>query len=1037
MQNRLKWFILAVLLLVFVPEWQFIAESAEPSGIFSSSGHNFGGRLGRGGIPGGRWFRPGMLDNPATQRLDDASNRGLDESGTAGEERSWEMGKDAAERERNVTTAEETSTDRPDIRRRMMHRTRERIRESRASMHDEIRERRVRGRMARRHRMRQARRGLQRMMMEVSPAFEDEVWKNPHQTVRELKERLTRARGTGDVKAERKALMGLGQANFLVGRFRRAVTIFNSEVDLARSSGDTEGEAAGLRNVGMAIAARGRYREALKACRESAAMFRERKNFRGQGLALNNIGLILKNSDNYRESLEAFNEALQVDKEPDETRVAKLMNLGELHVTYANYQAAEKVFIEALEIWRKTGTYEGEVETLVRLASVQNEQGGHEKALEYLMDALNLLKRFGQPTETAKRHVGEQLLDMGRLDEAEQYLKEGGFASSLGRYYLARKDYSKAREYYEILRKSAEEDNDDEELFSACTGLGLAAEAKEDWRGAERHFERGMKVVEEIRSTLIGPERRNFYAGKIGGVSRSACAKGLTRVRLRQGKHLESIYPSEVTRAREFSDNLSQRVDLTNFRVPAEVRQQEMEQRNVLSSLIKARDLIPRAQDKERYEELSREISQVQEGFRSFIRLLRKEHPDYAAIRYPQPVDLKGSRVRPGEYVVMLDVLGSGIGAKLLKGKKLAKATFIPMDNGELESKVRKFREPFERVVLADFDVNLAKELYTKILAPVISGVPEGTPVIIIPDAVLALVPFQALVTEGTVRWEEARWGQYPKGLTYVGDRHPVSYYQSLTALTLARTPARQGAGGDRLLVFADPVFQKQDPRARAASPVRIAKEKQQFAIALMDAIETEEGGEFKLQRLNETGELAEYLEKLYGDRSDVFTGLDATKGNLIDRIAPAIGRYRTVVFATHGLASNRIPGIAEPALALSTIPEGTDAFLTMSEVTGMDFKAHLAALTACQSGLGKILAGEGVLSMGRAFQAAGAKAVLMSLWSVSESASISLMEAFFKHVKEGKPKLQAWQDARRELRNNGFDHPFFWAPFILVGEVN
>jgi len=74
---------------------------------------------------------------------------------------------------------------------------------------------------------------------------------------------------------------------------------------------------------------------------------------------------------------------------------------------------------------------------------------------------------------------------------------------------------------------------------------------------------------------------------------------------------------------------------------------------------------------------------------------------------------------------------------------------------------------------------------------------------------------------------------------------------------------------------------------------------------------------------------------------------------------------------------------------------------------------------------------------MGRAFQYPGAKSVLMSLWSVAEKSSVEMVESFFGHLKEGKNRLEALRLARDEMRRAGYDHPFFWAPFILVGEVN
>lgn len=76
-------------------------------------------------------------------------------------------------------------------------------------------------------------------------------------------------------------------------------------------------------------------------------------------------------------------------------------------------------------------------------------------------------------------------------------------------------------------------------------------------------------------------------------------------------------------------------------------------------------------------------------------------------------------------------------------------------------------------------------------------------------------------------------------------------------------------------------------------------------------------------------------------------------------------------------------------------------------------------------------------MGMGRAFQYAGARSVLMSLWSVSEVASVRLVKSFFQQMKEGKGKSEALALARTEIRSRGFDHPFFWAGLILVGEAN
>jgi CHAT domain-containing protein len=307
----------------------------------------------------------------------------------------------------------------------------------------------------------------------------------------------------------------------------------------------------------------------------------------------------------------------------------------------------------------------------------------------------------------------------------------------------------------------------------------------------------------------------------------------------------------------------------------------------------------------------------------------------------------------------------------------------------------------------------------------------------VIPDGILALLPFEALVAGGKPVWKKGGNGYFPSGVTYLGDIHPISYYQSLTALTLGRKLPKKDKPAERLLVFADPVFQRHDPRARKAKKTTIARKENEFVIKLMKAAQRTAGGAFNLSRLPDTAELADRLRALFGDAGDVYTGFDASKKKLLEEIAPDLDKYGTLVFATHGLINGRLIGLLEPALALTTVPAGTDGFLTMTEVMELNLNADLAALTACQTGLGKTTAGEGVMSMGRAFLCSGARSVLMSLWSVSEEASVALMKNFFTNAKHGMSRRDAWEKARKDLRAAGYEHPFFWASFVLVGEVN
>jgi CHAT domain-containing protein len=235
--------------------------------------------------------------------------------------------------------------------------------------------------------------------------------------------------------------------------------------------------------------------------------------------------------------------------------------------------------------------------------------------------------------------------------------------------------------------------------------------------------------------------------------------------------------------------------------------------------------------------------------------------------------------------------------------------------------------------------------------------------------------------------------------------------------------------------VIVDPVFSPDDSRAKkAASEKKLALLNKITRDRLM-AIQTELNG-MKFEPLPLTAQLGKSLKDAEPVRTDLFQGMAAQKSVLLQR---DLTLYRSVVFGTRGYFGKDIPTIQEPVLILTLPgqPEGQDGFLRMTEVMGLNMNADIVALTACQTGLGRQISGEGTMGMGRAFQYAGAKSVLMSLWSVSETASVNLVESFFRHMKEGKNKLEALRLAREEGRKAGYDHPFFWAPFILVGETN
>jgi len=159
---------------------------------------------------------------------------------------------------------------------------------------------------------------------------------------------------------------------------------------------------------------------------------------------------------------------------------------------------------------------------------------------------------------------------------------------------------------------------------------------------------------------------------------------------------------------------------------------------------------------------------------------------------------------------------------------------------------------------------------------------------------------------------------------------------------------------------------------------------------------------------------------------------MDATKRELL---RTDLARYRFIHFATHGILPVE-SGIKEPALVLSYNGKGKDdMLLTLSEILEFKLRADMVALSACNTGSGKVTRAEGVASLGSAFLAAGASSVTVSLWQVADNSTAELMEEFYRNLVSGKSKSAALAAARTALVSKGYDNPFFWAPFVLTGE--
>jgi CHAT domain-containing protein len=191
------------------------------------------------------------------------------------------------------------------------------------------------------------------------------------------------------------------------------------------------------------------------------------------------------------------------------------------------------------------------------------------------------------------------------------------------------------------------------------------------------------------------------------------------------------------------------------------------------------------------------------------------------------------------------------------------------------------------------------------------------------------------------------------------------------------------------------------------------------------------------LARLAGTRIEAEQISKLAkstGGQSDVWLDMDANEDNLATR---ELTKYRVLHIATHGLLNAERPQFTGVVLSLVG-NRSSDGFLRTDEVFNLHLGSPLVMLSACETGLGKERRGEGVMGLTRAFMYAGAPTVGVSLWSVADRSTADLMTDFYKKffgAEDASPSAALREAQLAMIAGKKYSAPFYWAPFVLVGD--
>lgn len=394
---------------------------------------------------------------------------------------------------------------------------------------------------------------------------------------------------------------------------------------------------------------------------------------------------------------------------------------------------------------------------------------------------------------------------------------------------------------------------------------------------------------------------------------------------------------------------------------------------------------------------------------------LSLQSPRLQQLEDPPHLDLENLRsdLLDDDTALLSYSLGDDGGYVWYVDRQTFRAMRLP-SRDELETQVRELNRVWSRggVPTDTYVQRLSRSLLGEF-----ADLLQGQRLVISAAGPLHYLPFAALPNPGDVS-------------RVLGQDHEIVYVPSISLLSVLRPDlATRPAAPEEILVAADPLFDLSDSRLppHLRQPTSPAPANADLLRSLADM------GRPSLHRLPATREEAEAIRALSPGKARVLLGFDASSERLqsLD-----LSQYNILHFATHGLYNDRNPDLS--GLVLSQFDangQPLEGFLSLRDIHEWQLNASLVVLSACETGLGRDIHGEGLQGLSQAFLYAGVPRLTVSLWQVNDEATRRLMEIFYSGLwQKGLEPAAALHAAQLELLQDGLP-PSYWAGFIHLGE--
>ncbi len=805
------------------------------------------------------------------------------------------------------------------------------------------------------------------------------------------------------------------------GQGDRALSYYEQALPILTEIGDKSSLGNTLNGLGVLYEERGDYQQALSVYHQSLAIAEEIGDRPGMSKTLDNVGGIYYSLGQYPQALTFYERSLSLRQSlGDRPGIGTVLNnLGGLYYSLGEYPKALELLQQALIIRQEIGDKSGESRNLNSLAIVYEKLGQYPEALDHYQQALELAKAIGDPTAqgNALEHIGWVYLSLEQTDQSLDFLQQAlqtfqrlGDRVAIGRtlngiasVYYRLKQYPQALEFLQQSLKILRETGDKAGEAIALANLGRIFQEQEDIVLATAFYKQAVNLHESIRQDLrvLSMERQQSFTETV-----SETYRHLSDLLLRQNRVLEAQQVLDLLKIQELDEYLQnvrgneQTASGVEF-LPEEEKLAEeyltlQEQAIELGQELSQLQSIPEGDRTPEQQARITEIERIRQTLRQkFDRFL--ESPEIIEIAdeiarktsgenldLTNIAQLQGSLQQLNQNAVLLYplILEDRIELILITPDSPPIHRSVAVNKANLSRGINDFRTaltvPSKRAN-PDIPKVAARQLYNWLIQPFQSELDrlEVETIIYAPDGLLRYIPLAAL---------------------YDGEKWLAQRYQ-INNITAASLTNFNVAPPEDLKILAGAFTQ----------------------------------GTYSVE---------------VGTRQLAFSGLPFA-GKEVENLAATIpGTMKLIDLdfnrsaTTSGMSDRNVIHLATHAAFVNGQPE--DSFIMLGDgdrITLRDLEdwslphVDLMVLSACQTAMGGEMGdGTEILGFGYQMQNIGAKAAVASLWSVDDGGTQALMTAFYNSLKTGKTKNSALQMAQLALLESEYNHPYYWASFILIG---